>query len=143
MAGVPSQREGTGRDKRRKRNGRGSLTAGRNGPGGRQRDVSEVGSGVRAGRCFGSGTGSGMNSAGSAWSFCCLSRAMVGLRAAGDSRLGRWGSSAQRGVRVLSAGRNTGSGTDSVDAVKAVGSALMFCPGSEKERNFSSTGSIS
>jgi hypothetical protein len=33
MAVVPSQWEGTGRDKRRMRNGRGSLTAGRNGPG--------------------------------------------------------------------------------------------------------------
>jgi hypothetical protein len=60
-----------------------------------------------------------MSSAGSARSFCCLGRAMVGLRTAGDSRLGRWGSSAQRGVRVLSAGRNTGSGADSVNAVKA------------------------
>ncbi|KAJ3617811.1 hypothetical protein MTP99_006903 [Tenebrio molitor] len=84
-----------------------------------------------------------MSSAGSARSFCCLGRAMVGPRAAGDSQLGRWGSSAQRGVRVLSAGRNTGSGADSVDAVKAVGSALIFCTGSEKERNFSATGSVS
>jgi hypothetical protein len=33
MAGVPSQWEGTGRDKREKRDGRGSLTMGRNGPG--------------------------------------------------------------------------------------------------------------
>jgi hypothetical protein len=65
------------------------------------------------------------------------------LRAAVDSRLGRWGSSAQRGVRVLSAGRNTGSGADSVDAVEVVGSALIFWPGSEKERNFSATGSVS
>jgi hypothetical protein len=44
------------------------------------------------------------------------------LRAAVDSRLWRWGSSVQRGVRVLSAGRNTGSGADSVDTV--VGSRL-------------------
>jgi hypothetical protein len=43
--------------------------------------------------------------------------ASVGLRAAVDSRLLRWGNSAQRGVRVLSAGRNSGSGADSVDAV--------------------------
>jgi hypothetical protein len=69
--------------------------------------------------------------------------ATVGLRAARDSRLGRWGSSAQRGVRVLSAGRNTGSRADSVDAVHAVGSALIFCTGSAKERNFSATGSVS
>jgi hypothetical protein len=68
---------------------------------------------------------------------------MVGLRAAGDSRLGRWRSSAERGVRVLSGGRNTGSGADSVDAVKAVGPALNFCTDSEKERNFSATGSVS
>ncbi|KAH0821131.1 hypothetical protein GEV33_001660 [Tenebrio molitor] len=40
------------------------------------------------------------------------------LRAAVDSRLWRWGSSVQRGFRVLSAGRNTGSGADSVDAVE-------------------------
>jgi hypothetical protein len=58
-------------------------------------------------------------------------------------RLLRLGSSAQREVRVLSAGRNTGSGADSVDAVEAVGSALIFCPASEKERNFSATGSVS
>jgi hypothetical protein len=156
-----------------KRDGRGSLTAGRNGPGrrekaGRQgfpqwegtgqeekgeggmagvpsqweetsqeekeRDVSKVGSGVGGwfGRWTGSGVrigiGIGMSSAGSARYFCCLGRAMVGLRAAGDSRLGRWGSSAQRGVRVLSAGRNTGSGADSVDAVKAVGFRANFLP---------------
>jgi hypothetical protein len=142
MAGVPSQWEGTGqeekekagrpgfprngrkraRKKRRKRDGRGSFAMGRNGPGrkgesgmagvpsqwegtgqgGRERDVNKVGSGVAVGGWFGSGTGSGMrigigmSSAGSARSFCCLGRAMVGLRAAGDSRLGRWGSSAQR-----------------------------------------------
>ncbi|KAH0813204.1 hypothetical protein GEV33_009587 [Tenebrio molitor] len=65
------------------------------------------------------------------------------LRAAVDSRLGRWGSSAQRGVRVLSTGRNTGSGADLVNAVEVVGSALIFWPGSEKERNFSATGSVS
>jgi hypothetical protein len=53
------------------------------------------------------------------------------------------GSSVQRGVRVLSAGRNTGSGADSVNAVEVVGCALIFCPGSEKERNFSATGSVS
>jgi hypothetical protein len=40
MAGVPSQREGTGREKRRKREGRGSLAMGGNGPGskGRKRE---------------------------------------------------------------------------------------------------------
>ncbi|KAH0813491.1 hypothetical protein GEV33_009299 [Tenebrio molitor] len=97
------------------------------GQAGRERDVSKVGSRVGVG--------------GSARSFCCLGRAMVGLRAAGDSRLGRWRSSAERGVRVLSGGRNTGSGADSVDAVKAVGPALNFCTDSEKERNFSATGS--
>jgi hypothetical protein len=59
------------------------------------------------------------------------------------ARMGRWGSSAQLGVRVLSAGRNTGSGADSVDAVRAFGSALIFCTGSAKERNFSATGSVS
>jgi hypothetical protein len=84
-----------------------------------------------------------MSSAGSARSFCCLGRAMVELRAADDSRLERWGSSAEQGVPVLSARRNTGSVADSVDAVKAVGSALIFCTGSEKERNFSATGSVS
>jgi hypothetical protein len=65
---------------------------------------------------------------------------MVGLRAAVDSRLWRLGRSVQRGVRVSSAGRNTVSG---VDAVEAVGSALIFCPGSEKERNFSATRNVS
>jgi hypothetical protein len=30
-----------------------------------------------------------------------------------------------------------------VDAVELVGSALIFCPSSEKERNFSATGSVS
>jgi hypothetical protein len=68
---------------------------------------------------------------------------MVGLRAAVDLRLWRWRSSVQRGVRVSSAGRNTGSGADLVDAVELVGSALIFCPSSEKERNFSATGSVS
>jgi hypothetical protein len=62
-------------------------------------------------------------------------------------RLGRKRSrsrcSAQRRVRLLSAGRNTGSGADSLDAVEAVGSALIFSTGSEKERNFSATGSVS
>jgi hypothetical protein len=53
------------------------------------------------------------------------------------------GSSVQRGVRVLWAGRNTGSGADSVDTVEVVGSALIFWPGSEKEPNFSATGSVS
>jgi hypothetical protein len=67
---------------------------------------------------------------------------MVGLRAAVDSRLWRLGRSVQRGVRVSSAGRNTGSGVDAVDAVESVGSALIFCPDSEKERNFSATGSV-
>jgi hypothetical protein len=33
MAGVPSQREGTGQEERRKREGRGSLAMGGNGPG--------------------------------------------------------------------------------------------------------------
>jgi hypothetical protein len=33
MAGVPSQREGTGQEKRVKREGRGSLAMGGNGPG--------------------------------------------------------------------------------------------------------------
>jgi hypothetical protein len=33
MAGVPPQWEGTGQDKGRKRDGRGSFTMGRNGPG--------------------------------------------------------------------------------------------------------------
>jgi hypothetical protein len=116
-AGVPSQWEGTGQEEK-------------------ERDVSKVGSGVGVGGWFGRWTGSGvririgigMSSAGSARYFCCLGRAMVGLRAAGDSRLGRWGSSAQRGVRVLSAGRNTGSGADSVDAVKAVGFRANFLP---------------
>jgi hypothetical protein len=210
MAGVPSQREGTGRDGGRKREGRGSLAMGGNGPGqrekvgwpgfprngrerarkkkekagwpgslamgrngpgrkgesgmagvpsqwegrgqaGRERDVSKVGSRVGVGGWSGSGTGSGMrigigigmSSADSARSFCCLGRAMVGLRAVGDSRLARWGSSAERGVPILSGGRNTGSVADSVDAVKAVGSALIFCTDSEKERNFSATRSVS
>jgi hypothetical protein len=197
MAGVPSQREGTGQDGGRKREGRGSLAMGGNGPGrkgesgkagvpsqwegtgqeekekagwpgfphsGKERARGEESgmstrsvSGVGAGGWFGSwigsgmriririgiGIGIGMSSAGSARYFYCLGCATVGLRAAGDSRLGRWGSSAQCGVRVLSAGRNTGSGADSVDAVTAVGSALIFCPGSEKEWNFFATGSIS
>jgi hypothetical protein len=169
MTGVPSQWEGTGQEEKEKagwpgfpRNGKErarkkgeSGMAGLpsqwegTGQGGRERDVSKDRSGAGVGGWFGSGTvsgtgvGIGMSSAGSAQSFCCLGRAMVGLRTAGDSRLGRWGSSAQRGVRVLSAGRNTGSGTDSVNAVKAVGSALIFCTGSEKERNFSATGGVS
>jgi hypothetical protein len=37
MAGVPSQREGTGREERRKREGRGSLAMGGNGPGKRRK----------------------------------------------------------------------------------------------------------
>jgi hypothetical protein len=74
---------------------------------------------------IGMGIGIRMRSAGSARSFCWLG---------GCARLWRWGSSVQRGVRVLSAGRNTGSGADSVDAVELVGSALIFWPGSEKER---------
>jgi hypothetical protein len=37
MAGVPSQREGTGRDGGRKREGRGSLAMGGNGPGQREK----------------------------------------------------------------------------------------------------------
>jgi hypothetical protein len=45
--------------------------------------------------------------------------------------------------RLLSAGRNTGSGADSVDTVEVVRSALIFWPGSKKERNFSATGSVS
>jgi hypothetical protein len=65
---------------------------------------------------------------------------MVGLWGGGGARLG---AESLGGVRVLSAGRNTGSGADSVETVKAVGSALIFCPGSEKERNFSATGSVS
>jgi hypothetical protein len=94
MAGVPSQWEGTGRDKGEKGNGRGSLTMGRNGPGqgekagwpgfphnGKERGrdkrrkagCSEVGSGVGVGGCIGSRTGTGigiMSSAGSARYFC-------------------------------------------------------------------------
>jgi hypothetical protein len=163
MARVPSQWEGTGQEEKEKAGWRGFPRNGKDRarkkkekagwPGfprnGKERDVSKVVSGVAVGGWFGSGTGSGigvgigMRSAGSARSFYCLGRATVGLRAVGDSRLGRWGSSAQRGVRVLPAGRNTGSGADSVDAVKAVSSALIFCPGSEKERNFSATGSVS
>jgi hypothetical protein len=107
-AGVPSQWKGTGQEEKGESGmagaGRGSLAMGRNGPGGGERVVSAVGSGVRVGGCFGSGTGSGMNSADSARSFCCLGCAMVGLRAAGDSRLGRWGSSARRGVPRRSPG---------------------------------------
>jgi hypothetical protein len=59
---LAMERNGPGR-KRRKRDGRGSLAMGRNGPGGGERVVSAVGSGVRVGGCFWSGTGSGMNSA--------------------------------------------------------------------------------
>jgi hypothetical protein len=80
-----------------------------------------------------------MSSAGSARSFNCHGGTARGPRLAA----GAVGSSAQRGVRVLSAGRNTGSGADSVDAVHAVGSALIFRTGSEKERNFSATGGVS
>jgi hypothetical protein len=57
------------------------------------------------------GIGIGMCSAGSARSAVLLLPRW--LRAAVDSRLGRWRSSAQRGVRVLSVGRSTGSGADS------------------------------
>jgi hypothetical protein len=58
MAGVPSQWEGTGRDKRRMRNGRGSLTAGRNGPGAGTKGESGV-AGVPSQR---EGTGQGEES---------------------------------------------------------------------------------
>jgi hypothetical protein len=44
MAGVPSQREGTGREKRRKREGRGSLAMGGNGPGRKGRKQESRGS---------------------------------------------------------------------------------------------------
>jgi hypothetical protein len=135
---------GNGPGKRRKRESRGSLAMGGNGPGKRRkRVVGWVGSGVGvgAGARLGAGRGPGSELALQARRGPFI--ATVGLRAARDSRLGRWGSSAQRGVRVLSAGRNTGSGADSVDAVRAVGSALIFCTGSAKERNFSATGSVS
>jgi hypothetical protein len=133
-------RGGNGPGKRRKRESRGSLTMGGNGPGKRRkRVVGWVGSGVGVGAGARRGPGSELALQARRGPFI----ATVGLRAARDSRLGRWGSSAQRGVRVLSAGRNTGSGADSVDAVRAVGSALIFCTGSAKERNFSATGSVS
>jgi hypothetical protein len=100
MAGVPSQWEGTGQEEKGE-SGMAGVPSQWEGTGqeDRERDVSKVGSGVGVGGWFGSGTGSGirigirmgMSSAGSARSFCCLGRAMVGLRAAGDSRLGRWG----------------------------------------------------
>ncbi|KAH0812270.1 hypothetical protein GEV33_010523 [Tenebrio molitor] len=142
-AGVPSQWEGTGqeemekarkpgfprsgreraRKKWRKRESRGSLAMGGNGPGG------ESGLSVRS---------EAESESARRGPFI----ATVGMRAAGDSRLGRWGSSAQRGVRVLSAGRNMGSGADSVDAVRAVGSALIFCTGSEKEGIFPPPGAF-
>ncbi|KAH0818395.1 hypothetical protein GEV33_004395 [Tenebrio molitor] len=169
MAWVPSQWEGTGqeekkkagwpgfprngkeraRKKRRERDGRGSLAMGRNGPGRK----GESGMAVVPSQWEGTGqvgrerdenrnrNRNELCRLGAV--FCCLGRAMVGLRAADDSRLERWGSSAEQGVPVLSARRNTGSVADSVDAVKAVGSALIFCTGSEKERNFSATGSVS
>jgi hypothetical protein len=44
MAGVPSQWEGTGREKRRKREGRGSLAMGGNGPGRKGRKQESRGS---------------------------------------------------------------------------------------------------
>jgi hypothetical protein len=44
MAGVPSQWEGTGREKRRKREGRGSLAMGGNGPGRKGRKQERRGS---------------------------------------------------------------------------------------------------
>jgi hypothetical protein len=44
MAGVPSQREGTGREKRRKREGRGSLAMGGKGPGRKGRKQESRGS---------------------------------------------------------------------------------------------------
>jgi hypothetical protein len=93
--GFPRNGKERARKKKEKAGWPGFPRKGRNGPGRkrRKRDVSEVGSGV--GGWFGSGTGSGvrigigMSSAGSARSFCCHGRAMVGLRADGDSRLGR------------------------------------------------------
>jgi hypothetical protein len=54
MAGVPSQWQGTGREKGEKRDDRGFLTMGRNGPGQRERSA------VGVGGCFGSGTGIGI-----------------------------------------------------------------------------------
>jgi hypothetical protein len=49
MAGVPSQREGTGRKKGRKREGRGSLAMGGNGPGRKGRKQESRGSLAREG----------------------------------------------------------------------------------------------
>jgi hypothetical protein len=69
-----------------------------------------------------------MSSAGSARSFFG-SVAARGRRLAAVT-VGELCSAVQRGVRILSAGRNTGSGADSVDAVEVVGSALIFWPGS-------------
>ncbi|KAH0815933.1 hypothetical protein GEV33_006858 [Tenebrio molitor] len=164
MAGVPSQGEGTGQEEKgesgkagvpshREGTGQGNGESGKAGvpsqwEGTGQENGESGKAGVPSQR---EGTGqengeSGLSARSEAESESARRGpfiATVGLRAARDSRLGRWGSSAQRGVRVLSAGRNTGSGADSVDAVRAVGSALIFCTGSEKERNFSATGSVS
>jgi hypothetical protein len=42
---------------------------------------------------------------------------------------------------MSASGGDTGSGANMRDTIGAVGFALIFYPGSEKERNFSATGS--
>jgi hypothetical protein len=90
-AGVPSQWKGTGQEEKEKagkpgfpRNGRERARKKKEKAGsqlGRKRSRSRFWSGTRSENRI----GIGMSSAGSARSFCCLGRAMVGLRAAGDS----------------------------------------------------------
>jgi hypothetical protein len=80
-----------------------------------------------------------MSSAGSARPFYCHGGTARGRRLAAGA-VGELGSARSPGA----VGRKKqGSGADFVDAVRAVGSALIFCIGSEKERNFSATGSVS
>ncbi|KAH0819452.1 hypothetical protein GEV33_003339 [Tenebrio molitor] len=152
MARVPSQWEGTGQDKGRKRDGRGFLTMGRNGPGqGEKRDgrgsptMGRNGPGQGGNGMAGAPPqweGTGRDKGREAESELCAVLFLTRPRDVGAARGRRFAAVAVGelgGVRVLSAGRSTGSGADSVDAVEAVGSALIFCPGSEKERNFSAT----
>jgi hypothetical protein len=116
MAGVPSQGEGTGQEEKGE-SGKAGVPSQWDGTG------QENGESGKAGvPSQGEGTGQENGESG---------------KAGVPSQ--REGTGQENGESGLSAR----SEADSVDAVKAVGSALIFCTGSEKERNFSATGSVS